>query len=413
MFLNKYFLLLVVLSSNTLSARPGHVDFMEASKLKPLKEALPNVTDKVIQNILKSPDTMWYDEESMVFAYQDSIETVVGLRANSVGRIVGEANRDSPDISRLLNFFGEDERFRFPFRTAAGTDDIADLKVVNFWSPPRNTFNKVIPVKWWKKSPRGRWHWVFPINTTFGEVLYQKSSSGKYYVFEIRIRKRYQNGWDVDVFRPFRKSTELVRAIQKLRPDWKKKQNLVKVIDHLKDRSTLQDVRLDSKPYEKALDPIEGSLDYLPDFQDEPLVIDLLTKFTFQSTEGRIWKENATQETYAPSSNSSFSVVPKNYKMGLIPVNEISCNRCHDQTGRGLGDFDGKVILYGEIWGEDRAFTWHLFKPNPGMYNTFDDADGSRIINPKLVDAGLILQKKPSANDPLYFPLKTWELLED
>ena len=100
--------------------------------------------------------------------------------------------------------------------------------------------------------------------------------------------------------------------------------------------------------------------------------------------------------------------------MGMIPVNEESCNRCHDQTGRGLQDFDRDVVLYGEIWGEDRAFTWHLFEPHSGMYGTFDDHEdqGSRRINPKLQNAGLLKNEKPSSSDPLYKIQKIWKLFD-
>ena len=91
--------------------------------------------------------------------------------------------------------------------------------------------------------------------------------------------------------------------------------------------------------------------------------------------------------------------------MGLIPVNEISCNRCHSETGRRLGELEFDIQLYGEVWGEDRIFTWHLFEPHRYIYDTWDDTDGSRKVNPKMVAAKLLQNQTPSSGDPDYKPL--------
>jgi len=134
-------------------------------------------------------------------------------------------------------------------------------------------------------------------------------------------------------------------------------------------------------------------------------VIELLTETPFVSTEGAVWKSNGALETYAPASLGNFSIVPKDYEMGMIPLNEVSCNRCHSHTGRRLGQFEFDIILYGEIWGEDQIFTWHLFKPHRYIYATWDDADGSRKINTRMVEANLLKREKPSTSDPDYKPL--------
>ena len=84
---------------------------------------------------------------------------------------------------------------------------------------------------------------------------------------------------------------------------------------------------------------------------------------------------------------------------GVMPVNEDACNRCHDQTGRELGDLDDRVVLYGEVWGEDRIFTWHLFDAS---FDAFTVSDGSRRVNPRLVQAKLVEQGKPAASDARY-----------
>ena len=85
-----------------LPLRDGFVEFMPEHDLTPLKRALPQVADSEVNEILQSEDTMWYDEDSMVFLYQDSIETVTGGRANCVGRDVGERNANNPAIANIV-----------------------------------------------------------------------------------------------------------------------------------------------------------------------------------------------------------------------------------------------------------------------------------------------------------------------
>lgn len=389
-----------------LAVRQGFVEFLPAAQLAPFKAALPKLAQLELAAAMTGADTMWYDEDSMVFAYQDSIETVVGMRANCVGRMVGERNKNNPQISKLMKLFGEDYRFMFPFRKAAGTDEVENVRVLNFWAPPRFE-DKVLPVRYWRPERRGHSYWTFPVGTIFGEVLYEKSPEGKWYVFEVRTRKRYRDGWEVNLFRPFLTAESLAGAIIAKRPQWESSPSLKALVTHLRDKSTLVPHRMESVPYAKVFEPVDGALDPLPAIDDSALVTELLTKTTFVSAEGAIWKENGQGlETYAPASQGDFHIVPKGYEMGMIPVNEVSCNRCHSDTGRNLGQFEFDAILYGEIWGEDRIFTWHPFQPHQYIYDTWDDADvQSRKLNPRLLEASLVVEGKPAASDTTYKPL--------
>lgn len=390
-----------VANTTPLPQRRGYVAFMSDEQLAPFKEALPKLQNEQLAAILESPDTMWYDEKSMVFSYQDSVEFVVGLRANCVGRMVGEAHRND-EIGNLLKLFGEDYRFKYPFRTAAGTDQTTNTVVVNFWAPPKKSTTETWPVRWWKESNRGRWRWVFPKDTLFGEILFQRGSDNKLYPFELRTRKRYLDGWQVDIFRPFTTAADLATAIRARRETWEGNPKLKTVVEHLEDTNNLKPYTLQSDAYAKIFPQVKGALDVIPDLGDEDLVKTLLRETPFVSAEGAIWKEGSGLETYAPSSAAKFSIVPGGYEMGMFAVNEDTCNTCHLQTGRPLGNMIFEVILYGEIWGEDRIFTWHLFEPNERIFNTWDDRQGSRRINQKLVQAGLVSQGRPAQNDPNY-----------
>jgi hypothetical protein len=338
----------------------------------------------------------------MVFLYQDSVESVVGGRANCVGRKVGERNRSHPQIGKLLNYFGPDYRFKFPFRTAAGTDDASNVRVINFWAPPRAN-GQVLPVRWWKASARGRWHWVFPVGTVFGEVQYQQAPDQRWVVYEIRTRTRYLDGWIPNVFRPFARAEELAQAITAREPNWQSQPGVAAYVEHLRNANNLTPAQMVSEAFASVFPTIDGALDVLPALNQPELIYSLLRETPFQSVVGTIWKEGSGLETYAPGGAETFGIVPGRYKGGLLAVNEVSCNRCHNETGHWLADFEDDIVLYGEVWGEDRIFTWHLFKPHRFIFDTFDDSDSnSRMINDRMVRAGLLQEGRPQPSDMIY-----------
>lgn len=388
-------------NTDQLVTRDGYMEFIPAERMRIHLAGLPQLENSVLNSLMHAPDTMWYDDPSMTYLYQDSVEVVTGARANCVGRMTGERNRDNPPIAKLMNYFGPDYKFKYPFTGVAGADRVSNLKVFNFWAPPKAN-GKVMPVKWWKQSSRGRWNWAFPVGTVFGEVLFEQGPDQNWYVFEVRTRKRYLDGWEPNVFRPFATAAQMEAAIIVKRPQWHLDANLTRYVEHLRNNNTLVSHTLRSEAFYKVFPPLQGALDRLPVITDKQLIMELLTGTPFRSTEGAIWKENGQLETYAPASDDDFSIVPKGYEMGMIAVNEVSCNRCHIETGRLLGEFESDIQLYGEVWGEDRLFTWHLFKSQREIYNTFDDVDGSRKLNPRMVQANLLKNEKPAANDPDY-----------
>lgn len=348
---------------------------------------------------------MWYDEASMVFLYQDSQEPVVGARANCVGWQIGSTT-EAAEIRPLTQFFGPDFRFRFPFRQAFGTDDVTNLRTLTFWKPPQRD-GHAMPVKWWRDTSRSRVHWIFPVGTIFGEVLFEQGPDGQSYAFEVRVRRRYREGWDANLFRPFLSADALADAIVERRPEWRQSPKLKAAVEHLRNTSNLKPHAFTSIPYERVFPGIDGALDQIPDFDDPTLVAELLSETPFQSAEGSIWKENRGHlETYAPGSQADFAIVPKGYTGGMIAVNEISCNRCHGAAGRPLADFSYPISLYGEVWGEDRIFTWHPFELTPYIYGPNDETGRpSRKPSQRMLRAGLILNEKPTASDPDYHRL--------
>jgi hypothetical protein len=373
--------------------REGFVEFIDDLELAKLLQHLPRVSDKKIDGVLHSPDTMWYDESSLVFSYQDSFGNPQGLRANRVGYDVG-SNNSNADIKLLTKYF-KHGKFRFPFSVAAGSDFDETIYVMNFWAPPKSQ-GKAIPVAWWKNQ--SHWNWVFPVGTTIGEVLFMKSPDDQWLVFEVRSRVRAIDQWQTNVFRPFASATDMATEIKKQRPNWSKT-DLSKLVSHLLDQESLVAATLDTTPYDEIVLPIDGHFDSLPHTTDASLMKSFLTTRVFSSVMGKTWKKNGDKRTFAATTQSNFSIVPKNYIGGLLETSEKACANCHVQTGRPVGQLDGRIVLYGEIWGEDRVFTWHPFEVGSEAFGTFDE---SRRVNPRLQNAGLLVQKKPGAQDPLY-----------
>ncbi|MEY4630546.1 MAG: hypothetical protein RIQ81_666 [Pseudomonadota bacterium] len=375
------------------------LDLIDPRDLAAYRRNLPQLADGHINGALHAEDTIWYDEDSMVFSYQDSFGNPTGpegLRANRVAYDVG-VTADSADIRALTEYF-ELQTFKYPFSIAAGRVDRGNAESVYFWSPPRDAQGRPLPVVWWKSG--SHWNWVFPVGTVFGEVLLVRDAGAvsEWYVHEVRSRVRELDRWRTDIFRPFPRASDLSTAIKRQRPNWQRS-DLRQLVSHLEDSSTLTPGRLDSKSYEKAVPSINGYYDNLPETKDYALIRELLVGTVFQSALNVEWKRHGDKVSFAASTLGNFHIVPKHYIAGLLANNEASCTRCHDQTGRPLGQLDYRTSLYGEIWGEDQIFTWHPFKVDDEIYSV---SDGSRHPNPKMVAAGLLVERRGPPNDRNY-----------
>src|SRR5690606_1005988 len=106
---------------------------------------------------------------------------------------------------------------------------------------------------------------------------------------------------------------------------------------------------------------------------------------------------DGSKESYAASTKESLHIVPTDYEAGAYAVNEVSCNRCHEQTGRQIGEFNFDTVLYGEIWGEDRISSWHPFDKSGNFNGAYHNI---RILDQRFVRAGLIEDYDPSRKHP-------------
>jgi len=353
---------------------------------------LPDVDDLTLKEIFSSSETYWYDKESLPHVYQDSIHTVHGVRSLSAG-LEASAERDG-------HLVFDSKGFLFPFANAFGTDKAPNVYLLNFLSLPKVNGKRLnIPYK----ILDNRWKWMFPKGTIIGEILMIETPKGlkqNYYAVEIRTRKRYIGGWEPNVYRPFQNALQLADQIAKLKPNWKDDEKLTKVVNHLKTNNNLVEAKLSAtSAMSSAFPAVSGYLDVIPDFGDDQLVADLLKKTKFKSVEGKVWKADGAKRTFGPSTASAFSITPQNFEGGLFPVNEISCNRCHELAGSAIGRYSGQTVLYGEIWGEDNIFTWHLFDSSLGLGNF----NNNRTLHSQFSEIGLVEPFNPEKHSEEYY----------
>jgi hypothetical protein len=193
-----------------------------------------------------------------------------------------------------------------------------------------------------------------------GELLYVKDKQGNLYLSELRTRERHLSGWATNSYRPFATAAQLATAIKERRPNWQGSESLRAAVESLGDTSTLKAKTLNSSAFPGVFNQT-GMIDDLPDLRDDDLVKDLLTKTTFVSVYGAEWKSNGNAATFAPNTKAPFSIVPANNDIGMIPVNDESCARCHQDAQRPIHHFAEQAILYGDVWGSDQIFSFHPF----------------------------------------------------
>ena len=385
-----------------LSASDPMVQILGATQLATYRAALPDVYHKELRDIFNSPLTFWYDKDSMIPSYQDSVGdgsyTPIGARPNAGGRriIVQQGKR---------LFTDDGEHWSFPFGVTAGTDRVPNKKILNFLSLPTEN-GQVLPIVYRTiddNRARGglglhKWTWMFPAGTTLGEVIFLEDTAGALYPVEIRTRKRYADAWAVNAFRPFPRATQLAAAIKQARPSWRSQPSLQALVTHLEDPSTLQAQRMTSPAFNNII-TLDGFKDVIPAVGDEQLVKDLLSNTTFASSYGQAWKVSGASTAFAATTEEAFSVVPAQYDAGLLEVREASCVRCHQEAGRAIEDFEPAAVLYGDIWGEDRIFSFHPW--DQSRYSTFNTEN--RQVRPELATNNLVVRYNATTHpDPRY-----------
>ncbi|MBY0371839.1 hypothetical protein K2X33_14235 [bacterium] len=357
---------------------PRPVTIMPESEVSAILAKMPVMYDPWLASVIHSRDTMWYDKKSIVPGYQDSFgdnqEFPIGFRPNTI----------APGLIAVPGghawLFRRSGEFNFPFGRTGHPNDALNTFVVDFWKLPRDG-KDLLPVVWWKRHPSNfhtRYHWMFPVGTVFGELIFIKNGSSDSYIYEIRTRVRKADGWTVDVFRPFPTSDDFLNALENKRRErssWQTSSAITNLVDYTRTLSSQVTETLQPYNFKSAFTSVQGGVDYLPAVDDPQILIDLLKETGFQSTKGKYWKQTGGVSSWAPSTKADFHIVPKNNSAAFFEVSDTFCNRCHQDAGRPIKDYYFDVQLYGEIWGEDEIFSWHPFDAK-----YFVDASGS-VVN--------------------------------
>jgi hypothetical protein len=383
-----------------LSGRP--VDLMPASRLAEIAARMPCIAPGGLRSTIESTRTLWYDKKSLTPGYQDSfgdnVETPIGFRPNTIDP--GLINLAVPGGHQQI--FVELGTFHFPFGRPIG--DATNVEVVDFWHVP-DSGGTLLPVVHWRRDPNGYTHrveWMFPAGTVFGELLFMVEG-GERYPFEIRTRTRSVDGWVNDVYRPFRRASELADAVtarRAARPEWAGSQVLDGLVAQL-DATQLAPFRVAATHFPGAFATRDAGIDTLPALAgtDGQLIHELLLTTAFQSARGLAWKESGGLTAYAAAAAGPGSIVPKGFNAAAVAVDDTSCTSCHRDAGRPFETWYSNILAYGELWGNDEIFTWHPF-----TLDRFVDSNGSvvnfnhdnRQIRPDFVAAGLVAPYSPT-----------------
>ncbi len=365
-------------------------------KLSEIKESLPQIISEDLNKILNDQNTLFYTKQEIPPAYQFAeTGTITGGKLGTNPTAVFFDTRwnisgDAREASKGHNK-GGNGNIEFPWRTEGGLDFAENYTTsVKFM----NTDSK--PIIWFyttafspNQSSGGRItgglrqnviKWIYPVGTTFGEILYQKTNDNQYIVFEIRTRtKNKDHNWDIDIFRPFPNQKDLENAL-----------------NMTVSSPVVANSLLDKLHPTKAGFLVEASTQELPEISPE-IVTKLLQTTPFKSALGSYWSNNGENYCFAPTSSQEYNIVPKKYLGTYLGTDSESCQNCHKHTLKHVNEFHLGRDWYGYIRGSDGIFTFHPISPERVTIR------GQRIqptIRSSFVKDGLVEQYNEAKHDP-------------
>ena len=245
----------------------------------------------------------------------------------------------------------------FPWRDPAGTVAGSNFKTIRF-------VRLNDPITWWRgrytDGRFARYRWEYAGGTLFGEILLVTDPQGFDHTCEVRLRERRDDGtWMVNAYRPFVHAEDLDAALRQRELRMPEPAQQLRSLNSGHGRNGFQaTARQESLPQLAAT-----------------LTADLLDHTAFQDAKGERWND----PVIAPTSDEPFSLVPRGWLGGFVPVSNTSCMNCHRDAGT-------VVNLTGDrrwrLRGDDGIFSFHVFSP---------DSSGTHArLNNRLVQAGLL-----------------------
>lgn len=324
----------------------------EADRL--YRQSLPATDDPRWEKIFRDPATLFYTDAEMPPAYQKWDGDLRGVHSPAYN-ISADANEQAKGPGR-----GGNGNIEFPWRAPGGTDAARNVATVRFMRLPDREAGGVWPVVWWRERMRGAnigeepvYRWLFPRGTVFGEVLTLADSSGVQHTFEVRLRVREADYWDVQILRPFPTRASLAARLRELQVE-----NHEAWIASLERQPVARQTLRDRLHPMSAFAERAGSQALPP--MSERLAAELLDSTPFVSSVGAEWGE-PDQDVFAPTTDQTFHLVPHGYQATFLGTDTESCQECHKHTLRHVDTFDGRRDWYGRVRGSDGIFTFHPF----------------------------------------------------
>lgn len=344
--------ILAFILTTTAAAQPP-TQLVHSQTAAAFRALLPTVTEPAIQKLLQADDLIFYTEDEVPRAYQ-----LDNTFHDAFHNLSGEFDP--------LNF-GNGNR-EFPWGEPGGTHLVPNLAVFRFLQLPKAN-GRYLPIVYWNEPlPEMRrdsntgstWRWMYPIGTTFGEMLGTYEPNGYIYPFELRFRFRSRDQWDVEVFRPFPEAKDLVKKIAEVRPQWGSDPQLVQLMSSLQNPPPRQVVRLrdlSGKGFNR-----EVRVHPLPPIGNDDLAARLLIETPWRSAMGYTWKEDPStgESITAPTATGGgLHIVPQGYAAHGFGTDQAECMLCHKHTNRAVSTFENNRGWYGRIRGSDGIFSFH------------------------------------------------------
>lgn len=393
-----------------LALQAGGAEFqlMDARTLARARSYLPEIEDADIRKLFEDPTTIWYTAKEIepAFQFADSGTYRGGvLGTNPVTRFFSARTR-----------FPAPDRFGFghaglepPWDKPGGIVDNTTIGIKLLWLPKKPGSDEPWPIVYWRKDVAGRpntfsangtpirWttntilRWIFPRSTMLAEILALKDPrpGGKHHTFEIRIRIRGDDYWDPMIWKPYPRRRDLQAKLEEIDPPAAKR---------LKAENVVYTKTVSSGHPDRDAFRVQSWEHYLPDMAHET-VIRLLNEQPFRVATDTFWdsvrdSDDPKDACFAPTTLSTFSIIPQGYQGTFLGSSINSCVRCHRDASAHVTRFQGARFetrreWYGFVPGSDRIMSFHPIAPSSIGRN---GARRDVFIRKSFADAGIVEQ---------------------
>lgn len=358
----------------------AQVQLMPAAKLQEFRATLPQIKDAAWHARIHDPRNLVYTDAEMPRAYQKS---------GSFHSPAYNISADPTDNWRAHGA-GGNANVDFPWKNPGGTDYVAGtIRTVKSLLLPIDRDGKQLPIAWYQgregTSPFsedvGVYRWIYPVGTMFSEII-QTNVSGRWLVFEIRVRIRAAKHWDVEVFRPFPACEDLAKRLEEADAV-----HFASVIASLRKPEPLTEVNMTDPNNPRPGFVGKAGVAWMPVLAPQT-VTELLTTTPFEVATGAKWKTGTNGVTcYAPTTDAPGQIVPVRYAGTVVGTDTESCAKCHDGVLKHARHFNMERGWYGMIRGSDQIFSFHPIEPSAISYN---GADHPVRFRQSFVQAGIV-----------------------